>query len=80
MEENNNTLVVCHEMLGPSFDSKHCDYRYKDKCYHTRLKYLNGPVVIRGFEDKLAFMTSLLFSLWASFSSFIVLQIILLSS
>ncbi len=62
--KENSSFIVCKDIL--SKDNVNYNYTYKDGCYHTRLKYLSNQVVIRGFEDKLAFLTSLMFCLYSS--------------
>lgn len=51
------TFKLCYDVLGSLPEA--VDYTYKDGYYHTRLCLADAKSIISGFEDKLAFVTSL---------------------
>lgn len=51
------TFKLCYDVLGSLPEA--VDYTYKDGYYHTRLCLADAKSIVSGFEDKLAFVTSL---------------------
>ena len=55
------TFKLCYDVLY-DLETEPINYTYKDGYYHTRLCLADSKPVISGFEDKLAFVTSLAFA------------------